>query len=265
MLWDVGLRVEPGRDLGKYAIVWREEFGQKGKLAVDYLEDPEMLGDFRGNTTWTGLYKGVRVVIAATNWGSAAATVTAEELGNLGVETFIRFGTAGSMQEEIELGEMIIAEGCVRADGASLEYLPPEYPAICDFEVTRALVDAAEQLGQPYRVGITRTHDAYFVETNDSIGMPGGASGERAMPHTRRRESRIQDFADAGVLVIDNELAGSIVPARMRGLKCGGLFCVTGNMIRDTEIFPDEAEPKVKDMMKTALEAFVLLDSREAE
>lgn len=260
MLWDVGLRVQPGEDIGKYAIVWRDEFGDKGKLAADYLEDARIVGDFRGNTTWTGLYKGIRVAVAATNWGSAAASVVVEELANLGVHTFIRFATCGAIQQEIDLGDLIIGEGCVRADGASLEYMPPEYPAICDFEVTRALVDAADGLGESHHLGIVRTHDAYFVETNEALGDPEGGSGPRAFSHTERRASRLAPFAEAGVLAVDNEAAGTIVPARVRGLRSGAFFCVTGNMVRNDEIFPEQTEPTVKSQLRIAFDAIETLE-----
>lgn len=262
MVWDVGLRLRPDTNVGKYAIVWRDEFGQKGKLAADYLKDAKVVGDFRGNTTWTGFYDGIKVCVAATNWGSAAASVTVEELANLGVETVIRFGTCGSLQSWLKLSELVIGEGCVRADGASLEYMPPEYPAVCNLEVTRALVDAAEKLGEKYYLGITRTHDAYFVETNEGTGDPKGGSGPRAFPHTERRLSRISAFARAGVLAVENEAAGTIVPARLRGLKAGAFFCVTGNMINNDEILPRETIPRVGSLMKIAFEAIKILDKK---
>lgn len=262
MVWDVGLRISPRENIGKYAIAWRDEFGQKGKLAADYLKDARIVSDFRGNTTWTGLYDGIRVAVAATNWGSAAASVTTEELANLGVETIIRFGTCGSLQSWLKLSSLVIGEGCVRADGASLEYMPPEYPAVCNLEVTRALVEAAEKLGEKYYLGITRTHDAYFVETNEATGDPTGGAGPRAFPHTERRLSRISAFARAGVLAVDNEAAATIVPARIRGLKCGAFFCVTGNMINNDEILPRETAPRVKSLMKVAFEAIKILESK---
>ncbi len=262
MLWDVGLRIRPDENIGKYALVWRDEFGSKGKLAVDHLKDARMVGDFRGNTTWTGLYEGVRVAVAATNWGSAAASVTVEELANIGVHTFIRFGTCGSLQSWLKLADLVIGEGCVRADGASLEYMPPEYPAVCSLEVTRALVDAAEKLGEKYYLGITRTHDAYFVETNEGMGDPTGGGGPRAFSHTERRLSRISTFARAGVLAVENEAAATIVPARLRGLKCGAFFCVTGNMITNDEILPGESERRVKSVLKIAFEAIKSLEKK---
>ncbi len=260
MLWDVGLRLTPDEDIGAYAIVWRDEFGNKGRFAAEYLDDARIVSDFRGNTTWTGLYKGIRVAVAATNWGSAAASVAVEELANAGVRTFIRFGTIGGLQTEVALGDLIIAEGCVRAEGTSIEYMPIEYPAVFNFQVVRALVDAADALGESYHLGIIRTHDAYFVETNESIGQPGGPAGARAFSHKKRRESRIGAFADAGVLAVDNEAAGTVVPARVRGVKSGGFFCVTGNMIRDDELFPEQAEERVKSLFRVAFDAIAILN-----
>jgi uridine phosphorylase len=262
MLWDVGLRIKLGENLGKYALIWRDEFGTKGELAAEYLKDARIVSDFRGNTTWTGLYDGIRVAVAATNWGSGAASVAVEELANLGVETFIRFGTCGSLQDWLKLNELVIGEGCVRADGASLEYMPPEYPAVCNLEVTRALVDAAEKLGEKYYLGLTRTHDAYFVETNEGMGDPSGPAGPRAYSHTDRRLSRISVFSRAGVLAVENEAAATILPARLRGLKCGAFFCVTGNMITNEEVIPKDCISRVKSLLKIGFEAIKVMENR---
>ncbi len=262
MLWDVGLRIKLGEDLGKYAIVWRDEFGSKGRMVAEYLKDARIVSDFRGNTTWTGLYDGVRVAVAATNWGSAAASVAVEELANHGIETFIRFGTCGSLHSWLKLNELVIGEGCVRADGASLEYMPPEYPAVYNFEVTRALVDGAERLGEKYHLGITRTHDAYFVETNEGLSDPTGPAGPRAFAHTERRLSRTSVYARAGVLAVENEAAATVVPARLRGLKCGAFFCVTGNMMTNEEVIPRDCESRVKSLLKIGLEAVKIMEKK---
>jgi len=263
MLWDVGLRVKPNENLGKYAIVWRDEFGEKGKLAVDYLKDARMVQDFRGNTTWTGLYDGIRVTVAATNWGSAAAAVAVEELANAGVETFIRFGTCGSLHNWLNLNDLVISEGFVRADGASAEYIPLEYPAICNLEVTRALVDSAEKLGEKYHLGILRTHDSYYVETNAALSDPTGGAGPRAMSHVDKRIARTSIYAKAGVLAVDNEGAATVVPARLRGLKSGSFHCVTGNMATNEEVIPRDCEQRIKSLFKVGFEAIKKLENRK--
>ena len=92
MAWDVGLRIPPSENVGKIAILFRDEFDEKAQLVANYLKNARVVSEVRGQTTWTGLLDGERICVVATGWGSASASVTVEELANLGVEKIIRFG-----------------------------------------------------------------------------------------------------------------------------------------------------------------------------
>lgn len=59
----------------------------------------------------------------------------------------LRVGTCGGMQENILGGDLVIANGAIRMEGTSREYAPVEYPAVPDFTVTTALVQAAKNAG----------------------------------------------------------------------------------------------------------------------
>lgn len=59
----------------------------------------------------------------------------------------LRVGTCGGMQENILGGDLVIADGAIRMEGTSREYAPVEYPAVPDFTVTTALVQAAKNAG----------------------------------------------------------------------------------------------------------------------
>ena len=61
----------------------------------------------------------------------------------IGAETFIRVGTTGALQSDIEIGDIIIATAAVRKDGTTRSYLTIEYPAVADFEVVQALLESS--------------------------------------------------------------------------------------------------------------------------
>ena len=46
------------------------------------------------------------------------------------------------MQLEVKSGDLVIATGAVRMEGTSKEYAPVEFPAVSDFHITNALVEA---------------------------------------------------------------------------------------------------------------------------
>ena len=69
-----------------------------------------------------------------------------EELIKIGADTFIRIGTAGSLQKQVGLGDVVISTASVREEGTTRQYVPLSYPAVADFEVTSALVEASRKL-----------------------------------------------------------------------------------------------------------------------
>ena len=66
------------------------------------------------------------------------------------------------MQLEVKSGDLVIATGAVRMEGTSKEYAPVEFPAVSDFHITNALVEAAENLKFPYHVGVVECKDSFY-------------------------------------------------------------------------------------------------------
>ena len=85
-----------------------------------------------------------------------------EELVKIGADTFIRVGTCGGMQIPVKSGDLVIATGAIRMEGTSREYAPIEYPAVADFHMVQALVQAAEKGKYPYHVGVVQCKDAFM-------------------------------------------------------------------------------------------------------
>lgn len=95
------------------------------------------------------------VLITSTGIGGPSTAIAIEELALLGVRTFIRVGTCGGLQRSINVGDVVITTGAVRREGASLDYAPLEYPAVADYQIVRALQQAAQDLKIAHHVGIT--------------------------------------------------------------------------------------------------------------
>ena len=66
------------------------------------------------------------------------------------------------MDLDVKSGDIVIANGAIRMEGTSKEYAPIEFPAVPDFGVTNALVNAAETLKKPYHVGVVQCKDSFF-------------------------------------------------------------------------------------------------------
>jgi len=152
--------LKPG-DVPRYVLLP----GDPGRVALiaRYWDEYREVAKHREYITYVGKYRGVEIAATSTGIGGPAAAIAIEELLRVGVDTFIRVGTTGALQEYIGLGDVVISTAAVRYDGTSKTYVDVEYPAVADLEVTLALIEAAEELGVKYHVGITASSDSFYV------------------------------------------------------------------------------------------------------
>ena len=117
----------------------------------------------RGLLGYTGTYHGVPVSVQTTGMGAPSMAIVAEELLRLGVRRLIRVGTCGGIGRGIRTGEIVIATAATPVDGATRTYLHgDDYAPTADFGLVRALVEAAERVGQKPHVGQVATVDVFY-------------------------------------------------------------------------------------------------------
>ncbi len=130
-------------DIGKYVLLPGDP-GRVPKIA-DYFDNAKEVVWEREYRTFTGEitgYDGKKIKISSTSTGIGcpSTAIAVEELIKVGAEVFIRIGTAGSLQKEVELGHVVISTASVRQEGTTLQYVPIEYPSVANLDVTVALV-----------------------------------------------------------------------------------------------------------------------------
>ena len=94
-----------------------------------------------------------------------------EELHKCGADTFIRTGTCGGIDLNVQSGDVVVATGAIRYEHTSREYAPIEFPAVADFQVTNALVEATKKLGFPLHTGIVQCKDSFYGQ-HDPAASP---------------------------------------------------------------------------------------------
>ena len=203
------------------------------------------VGKHREYLTHTGYYKGVKISACSTGIGSPAAAIAVEELANIGADTLIRVGSTGSIQPEIELGDLIITTAAVRLEGTTKQYVRIEYPAIASYEVVAALVEAAETLGYRYHVGITATTDSFYC----GQARPGYKGYWQSWMN-----SLIPDLQKAKVLNFEMEAAAILTLASLYGLRAGAVCAVYADRVRNRFAVKGEREAA-----KVACEAVKIL------
>ena len=182
-------------------------------------------GSNREFVTHTGELDGVPLSAISTGIGNPAMATVVESLARLGPHTLLRVGTTGSIQPGIALGDLIIARGAVRLDGATRAYVRPEYPAVAHPEAVMALVQACQELGFPYHVGITASTDSWYP----GQGRPGYRD---YLPSFAR--TLLADMQATGVLNFEMEASALLTVAGLYGLRAGAIFAVVANRVDDT-------------------------------
>jgi len=197
---------------------------------AENLDDATPLASTREFTSTRGMLDGRPLVVCSTGIGGPSTSIAVEELAQLGVGTFLRIGTTGAIQPDIEPGDVIVTTAAVRLDGASFHFVPAEFPAVADFECTTALVEAARAAGVNLHVGITASSDTFYPgqERYDTV------SG-RVTPRFR---GSLEEWRALGVLNYEMESATLFTLCSALGLRAG---CVAGVLVnRSREETPAE-------------------------
>jgi purine-nucleoside phosphorylase len=126
------------------------------------------VNDHRGLLGFTGTYRGTPVSVQTSGMGTPSISIVVEELLRLGARSLIRVGTCGGIAAGLKTGDLVIATGACPVDGATRTYLHGEaYAPVADFELTRALVDAASNEGVDVRTGLVASVDVFYNPDDD--------------------------------------------------------------------------------------------------
>jgi uridine phosphorylase len=238
--YHIGLRP---KDISPYVLLPGDP--KRAALISNLWDSATQVGEKRHYITYTGLYKSTPITTTSTGIGCPATAIAIEELANIGAKTFIRVGSSGALHKHIRVGDLVISTGAVRNDGTSLQYVTPAYPAFANHEVVLALIQAAENLGYRYHVGITCTTDSFYT----GQGRTGfGGYWQSFMTNI------LPDLKAARVLNFEMECATLFTLSNLFGLRGGAICTVFAN--RETDKFAIKGEEEAS---RTACEAVKIL------
>ena len=239
-------------EVGRYVILPGDP-GRCEKIAK-YFDEPAFVAQNREYVTYTGKLCGVPVSVTSTGIGGPSASIAMEELIHCGADTFIRVGTAGGMKKEVMGGDVCIATGAIRFEGTSKEYAPIEWPAVADFEVTRALKDAADRLGFSNHTGVVQCKDSFY-----------GQHSPDSMPAAAMLKERWDAWLDMGALCSEMESAALFTVAAARGVRAGSVLLVIANQTRRELGLEDPQVYDTDRAIRVAIEAIKDLIQKEKE
>jgi uridine phosphorylase len=200
------------------------------------LDGCEPLAENREYHSFTGKWKGGEVSVVSHGVGAPGAAVCFEELIMGGAKMLIRVGTAGSYQEDVTPGSLVISTAAVRCDGLTSQLVPAGFPAVADRGLVDALVSSAagREHGLSVKEGITVTLDAFY-------------SGVLEFPH--------QLYKKAGVVGAEMENSALFVIGALKGVRAGAILAIDGFAHADLRA---EYNPST-DLVAKAIEAEALI------
>jgi len=143
---------------------------------------------------------------------------------------------------------VVIATGAVRYEHTSREYAPIEYPAVADFEVTTALVQAARKLGKRCQTGVVQCKDSFY-----------GQHSPARMPVAGELLEKWEAWKRLGVKASEMESAALFVVADALRCRCGSCFHVIWNQEREAAGLDQDMSEDTSSAIEVGVEALKLL------
>ena len=233
-------------DIGRYCILPGDP-GRVPAIAALF-DDAKQIAYNREFNVWTGTLLGEKVTACSTGIGGPSASIAMEELHKCGADTFIRTGTCGGIDLNVQSGDVVVATGAIRYEHTSREYAPIEFPAVADFQVTNALVEATKKLGFPLHTGIVQCKDSFY-----------GQHDPAASPVYYELQQKWESWKRLGVKASEMESAALFVVAAALGCRCGSCFHVVWNPEREAAGLDQKMSEDTSSSVKVSVEALKLL------
>lgn len=207
-------------------------------IAENFLEDAVCFNNVRGMLGYTGTYKGHRVSVMGTGMGMPSISIYARELiVDYGVKTLIRVGTAGSLNKDIHVRELVLAQAAATNSNIIRNDFPEyDFPQIADFSLLDKAYHIAGNMGVTTHVGSVLSSDVFYsnmFERNLKLG-------------------------ELGVKAVEMEAAALYYMAAQHGVQALAMMTISDSLVNpDEDTTAEERQNTFTDMMKVGLETLI--------
>ena len=202
-------------------------------IAETYLTEVKCFNSVRNMLGFTGKYKGKELSVMGGGMGIPSISIYSYELYKFyDVDTIIRIGSAGALQEDIELKDIAMAQGACTDSRFAYQYeLPGTFAPIADFSLLEKAVAEARALEIPFKVGNVVSSDIFY----------------NAFPDVAKK------WADMGALCLEMEAAALYMNAAKLKKKALAILSISDHIIKGTELSAEERQTGFSNMMEIAL------------
>lgn len=203
-------------------------------IAETYLENSRQVTSVRNMLGFTGTYKGKEISVMGGGMGMPSIGIYSYELFNFyGVDQIIRIGSAGALQDEVKVMDVIVGMGACTDSRFVEQYgLPGTYAPIADYGLLRRAVDVAESQGTKIVVGNILSSDVFYNANKNVNDL----------------------WRSMGVLAVEMEAAALYMNAAKAGKKALCILTVSDHLYRNEALSAEERQLGFGKMMEIALE-----------
>jgi len=179
------------------------------------------------------------VTLAGPFVGAPHAVIGLEKLIVLGASKIWVMGWCGSLQPDLNIGDLVVPIHAVSEEGTSRHYPAPGEKFRSDSGLNRMLISAIAHTGRECAKGDIWTTDAIYRETPE----------------------KVRRFQELGVLAVDMEISALMAVAAYRSTALAALLVVSDEL-SDLKWKPGFSDPRLKE--STRLAGDMLLDLSKA-
>lgn len=203
-------------------------------IAETYLENPKLVTSVRNILGYTGTYHGKEISVMGSGMGIPSIGIYSYELYNFyDVDQIIRIGSAGALQDDLELMDVVVGMGaCTDSNFAQQFKLPGYYAPIADYELMSRAIEAAKRQGTKCVVGNILSSDVFYSadeEVNDK-------------------------WRSMGILCVEMESAALYMNAAKAKKKALCLLTISDHVYKKERLTAEERQIGFGKMMEIALE-----------
>jgi purine-nucleoside phosphorylase len=203
--------------------------------AETFLTDPVEVTRVRGMLGFTGTWHGHRVTIQGSGMGMPSLSIYVNELINdYGAKTLIRIGSAGGMQPQTRVRDVVLAMTASTVSTPSRTiFKEVNYAPCADWSLLQAAVSAATNLNIASHVGGIYSSDTFYDERADLTAV----------------------MQRHGVLAVEMETAELYILASRHKCRALSILTISDHLVTGEELPSDQRERSFGDMVEIALHA----------
>lgn len=220
-------------EIGKVVLMPGDPLRAKA-VADNYMTDVVCFNETRNMLGFTGTYNGRRISVMGSGMGIPSMGLYATELYNqFGVEAIIRIGSAGGLAEDVNVRDIVIAQGASSNSNYGNAYgIPGQLAAIGDYDMLETAVNSCRNRNIPVKVGKVYTSDFFYY------------------PETGVNE-KLRDFNH---LCVEMETAGLYWTAAACHKKALSILSISDHLFKPVALTAIERQDSFRDMMQVALD-----------